>query len=105
MSRDIYNEAMESFEDRYSDFIVLFDSKAFYAKVRDEVALTGITKPATFNSIILDAERAVVRLLDRGALGPIQKFGTTREAEEQIPEQRARASPLPRGTAATSGST
>src|SRR6266478_23322 len=92
MSNDIYTQAMESFEERYSDFLVMFDGKAFYAKVRDEIALSGVTKPITVNSIVLDTEQAAVRLLDRGALNSIQKFGATEEAEVQITELRERVS-------------
>ena len=86
-----YTTAMEQFEGRYSDFICLFDVKSFYTKVRDEIALTGVTKPITIASIILDSEQAVVRLLDRGALNSIQRFGTTNEAEEQIIKLQQRA--------------
>jgi hypothetical protein len=100
---DIYTQAMEKFEERYSDFISLFDSTSFYETVRDEIALTGVAKPMTIASIILDSEQAVIRLLDRGALNSIQKFGTTNEAEEQIEDMRAKANARPRGTVNTGG--
>ena len=92
---DTYTHAMEKFEERYPDFISLFDGKNFYTKVRDEIALTGITKPPTIDSIIRDTEQAVIRLLDRGALNSIQKFGTTNEAEAQIKELQKRAGKTP----------
>jgi hypothetical protein len=98
-----YTQAMEKFEERYSDFISLFDTTRFYETVRDEIALTGITKPTTVASIILDSEQAVVRLLDRGALNSVQRFGTTNEAEEQIEDMRAKANARPRGTVNTGG--
>jgi hypothetical protein len=92
---DIYTHAMEKYEERYPDFISLFDGKNFYTKVRDEIALTGITKPPTIDSIIRDTEQAVLRLLDRGALNSIQKFGTTNEAEDQIKQLQKRAGKPP----------
>src|SRR4029077_16338311 len=100
---DIYTQAMENFEKWYSDFISLFDGKRFYETVRDEIALTGVAKPVTVASIILDSEQAVVRLLDRGALNSIKKFGTTNEEEEQSEDMRAKANARPRGTVNTGG--
>ena len=60
-------------------------------------------KNFSVQALVLETEKAFVRLLDRGALAPIQRFGSTQEAEDEIAEMRARANSHPRGTVNTSG--
>jgi hypothetical protein len=101
------SEASAFFDKTYSDLVVCFDVDRLYHLIGDEIRISGlpeeVKKNFSIKSLVLETEKAFVRLLDRGALTPIQRFGITHEAEEQIADMRARANARPRGTVKPGG--
>jgi len=101
------SEASALFDKTYSDLVVCFDVDRLYHLIGDEIRISGlpeeVKKNFSIQSLVLETEKAFVRLLDRGALTPIQRFGITHEAEEQIEDMRAKANARLRGTAKTGG--
>jgi hypothetical protein len=101
------SEASALFDKTYSDLLVCFDVDRLYHLIGDEIRISGLPEDVKKNfsvqSLVQETEKAFVRLLERGALSSIQRFGLTDEAQKQIEDMKARANSRPRGTMKTGG--
>ncbi len=101
------NKASKEFDRAYANLVACFDSEEFWVILGDEVRIAGLSEQTKKNfsvqNLFKDTERACFSLIERGAFNSIQKFGLTKEAEEEISKMESAVRSIPRGSVDTRG--
>lgn len=95
----------KDFERRYMNLVSCFEIKALYDAIGAEFRVEGMDEATrnnlTFATMFQATEQAFLRLLDRGALTPIHRFGLSKEAESELAEMERRCGVVRQATPAT----